>query len=138
VKPVTLFLDRCLGGRRLARLLREDGWGVELHDDHFGQATSDVEWLPVVAERGWLVLTEDLAIFSDPDERFAVAAHRARVILLASHNLTTQAVHGAVSKASAAILAMAEREGPFANKLYRDGRLEPWWSAEQLLAGRRG
>lgn len=39
--------------------LRSAGATVEAHDDHFAQNTIDADWLPKVAEHGWLILTGD-------------------------------------------------------------------------------
>jgi len=35
------------------RLLADDGWSVEIHDDHFEQTTSDTDLLAKLGERGW-------------------------------------------------------------------------------------
>ena len=54
-QTTTFFIDRCLG-KKLATVLRAQGHTVELHDSHFAK---DVDWLPTVGQRGWVVLTKD-------------------------------------------------------------------------------
>ena len=39
--------------------LRRAGETVEVHDDHFRPDAPDAEWLSVVGQRGWVVLTKD-------------------------------------------------------------------------------
>lgn len=51
--------------------LREAGWSVETHDDHFTQDTKDVDLLPEVGRRGWILLTQDARIRYHAAERDA-------------------------------------------------------------------
>lgn len=44
----------------------------------------DVDWLPVVAQRGWLILTKDLRISRLPEERRAVRQNGARMVVISS------------------------------------------------------
>lgn len=60
-QPV-FFTDRCLGCGIVPNALRDAGFRVETHDDHFPQSEEDTEWLPEVGRRGWAVLTEDKRI----------------------------------------------------------------------------
>lgn len=59
LENAVFFVDRCLGKKCVASALRETGHRAEVHDDHFPQDAKDEEWLPVVGERGWLVITRD-------------------------------------------------------------------------------
>jgi hypothetical protein len=54
-------------GRAPARAPRADslraaGALVVVHSDHFAPNCDDVDWIPVVAARGWAILTKDKAI----------------------------------------------------------------------------
>jgi hypothetical protein len=51
-----------LGGKRIAEVLRNAGISVEIHDGHFDKGAQDVDWLPDVGRRGWIVLTKDARI----------------------------------------------------------------------------
>jgi uncharacterized protein with PIN domain len=66
LRESTFFVDRSLG-RRLGIALREAGWNVELHDDHFKDDTPDEKWLEEVGKKGWVVLTKDKAIRKKAD-----------------------------------------------------------------------
>ena len=52
------FFDRTFG-RSLPLALSLLGLRVELHDAYYAQDTPDDVWLPEVAVKGWVVLTED-------------------------------------------------------------------------------
>ena len=58
----TLFLDECLGARDVAEALRSVGATVEILLDHFDTGTPDEEWLPVIGQREWVLLTKDKLI----------------------------------------------------------------------------
>lgn len=58
IEPIVFYIDRCLG-RKLGQTLQEQGLTIALHDDHFTQNALDVDWLPEVGQRGWVVLTKD-------------------------------------------------------------------------------
>jgi hypothetical protein len=54
--------------------------------------TTDVDdeaWIPVVAARGWTIITRDKAIERRPAERAAVEAHGAKVLALTSREQLT-------------------------------------------------
>lgn len=62
--PPVLYLDRALGRHAVAAALRAASLTVEIHDDHFAQEARDVDWLPAVAVKGWVVLTKKAAVGS--------------------------------------------------------------------------
>ena len=55
---MTYFFDRTFG-RSLPLALGLLDLPVELHDTYYAQDTPDDEWLPEVAAKGWVILTED-------------------------------------------------------------------------------
>lgn len=61
-ETITFFIDRCLGSKRIVTALRQAGITVAVHEDHFPPDAADVDWLPQVGERGWVVLTKDANI----------------------------------------------------------------------------
>jgi predicted nuclease of predicted toxin-antitoxin system len=87
--PITFFIDRCLGSKKVAVALREAGLTVEIHEDHFAPDALDVEWLPQVGEREWVVLTKDANISRRTLEKMAVARAEIRLFILASQNLAS-------------------------------------------------
>jgi hypothetical protein len=61
--PPVFFLDHCLGTEKVPQRLRREGVEVRvLIEEGFSEDAQDVDWLPVVAERGWAVLTKDKRI----------------------------------------------------------------------------
>lgn len=70
---ITFFIDWSIGQKSVPEALRAVGAIVEVHGDHFAPETADVDWLPVVSEKGWVVLTKDEKIGSTPIEVEAIA-----------------------------------------------------------------
>lgn len=87
-RPLILFVDRSLGGRLLPEALRALGRVVEVHDDHFAADAADTEWIPVVAAKGWVILTKDENIARNPLELTALLYWGARAFVLTSTRVT--------------------------------------------------
>lgn len=91
-RQVVFFVDRALESKRLLQAMKENGAIIEKHSDHFAPDTMDIEWLPVVSQRGWVVLTKDARIGRNPLEIMAIARAKASVFILWSGNLPSQEV----------------------------------------------
>ncbi len=134
LQPTTFFIDRCLGGKCIAEVLRRSGITVEIHDDHFDKGAQDVEWLPSVGQKGWVVLTKDARIGRNPLEKIAVANAGIKMFTLASQDLSG-ADMAAIFLES--IIAMQEflrkHPAPFIAKIYRNGRIDMWKDKQMLL-----
>ena len=102
----TFFVDRSLG-KGVGRRLREAGAAVELHDDHFAEATPDAVWIPDVTARGWVILTKDKNIRRPRGEREDVLLAGAKVFTLTSGNMSG----AAMAQALVERLADMERVG---------------------------
>lgn len=79
---LTFFLDYQIGRYQAAEALRAAGAHVEVHIDHFHQAAPDVEWIPEVGRRGWVLITKDKNIRRNPLERAAYENARLRGFVL--------------------------------------------------------
>jgi hypothetical protein len=55
----TFFLDRALQSYALRDALVALGARVEMHRDYFEDDADDVDWLPEVTSRGWVILSKD-------------------------------------------------------------------------------
>lgn len=66
------YLDRNCGCKQFPEALRRAGLIVHRQADHFPADMDDAEWLPIVAERGWVSLSFDKAIRHNDLERHAV------------------------------------------------------------------
>lgn len=86
-EPLTYFVDHDLGTKILPDRLRSLGATVEILSDHFNPNTRDVDWIPRIATRGWVILTHDRAITHNRLEREAVLSAGARYVCIAGANL---------------------------------------------------
>jgi PIN like domain len=111
-------------GRAVPRLLREHGWLVEAHDDHFAEDTKDPVLLPAVAQRNWVMLTEDRRMRYRAREREAYQESGLRMFALVTGALPTAAKVAVLLSAEAEMrrILSAER-GPFLYRVAKDGSL---------------
>ncbi|MDF5716886.1 MAG: hypothetical protein PUP93_24220 [Rhizonema sp. NSF051] len=133
-QSIVFFVDRCLGSKRLIETLRNSGISVEIHDDHFQKDAEDVDWLPEVGKRGWVVLTKDARIGKRTSEKIAVASARVKMFALASQNLSGEQMSEAFLKAIVHLQDFVRgNPAPFIAKIYRNGRIEMWQDSSMLL-----
>lgn len=71
LRSLIFFLDYQIGRYVVADALRKAGASVEVHIDHFPQSAPDLDWIPKVGERGWVLITRDANIRRNPLERAA-------------------------------------------------------------------
>jgi PIN like domain len=72
-------------GKQFPARLREAGLRVERFFDHFGDRTTDAEWLGAVGSRGWIAITHDERIRYKSNELAAVMQHRVALLLVVGH-----------------------------------------------------
>jgi hypothetical protein len=75
----TFFSDEDLGTKIFPVPLRDAGVRVEALTNHFPAGTNDVDWIPVVAQREWVVLTHDRNMRYNTPERNSIMQSRLRV-----------------------------------------------------------
>jgi len=63
----TYFIDRALG-KSIGEALQEIGVKIEFHHAHFAPDAPDTDWLPIVSQRGWIVLTKDVKLWKNKNE----------------------------------------------------------------------
>jgi predicted nuclease of predicted toxin-antitoxin system len=85
---ITFFIDHCVSQKIVPEAMRSAGALVEAHIDYFPVDALDIEWLPEVSRRGWVVITKDWGLSSNLLEQKAIASANARVFILASGNYT--------------------------------------------------
>lgn len=118
----TFFVDRSLGRKLVPDALLRAGLRVETHDAHFAQDTKDVEWLPVVGERDWVVLTKDDRLRTNPLERAAVIEARVRLFIVRAGEASgAQLAELLASKAGALASFAVATPGPFIARVSRTG-----------------
>jgi predicted nuclease of predicted toxin-antitoxin system len=127
LESTTFFIDRCLGNKLIVETLRAAGVSVEIHDDHFGKNTQDIDWIPEIGRRGWIVLTKDARIGKNQIERLAVANARVRMFVLVSQNLSgADMANIFVTAIPTMEKFIAHNLAPFIAKIDRDGKVKAW------------
>jgi predicted nuclease of predicted toxin-antitoxin system len=131
-QPV-FFVDWCFG-KTVVNALRETGALIEHHGDHFEQNAPDTEWLPVVGDRGWVVLTKDKAIAKNQLELMAIVRAEVKVFILTSGNLTRQDMADILVDVLGKLKKFAQgNQAPFIAKVSKDRRVAMWKTRTQLL-----
>ncbi|MEG4632885.1 hypothetical protein QUB56_25405 [Microcoleus sp. AR_TQ3_B6] len=127
------FIDRCLG-RNLADSLRNVGATVEIHDDHFEQDIEDKDWLRIVGERNWVVLTKDKKIASRTLELEAVAQGNVRLFALVDGNVSREVMAQAFVNALENMQRFIRgNQAPFIAKVHQSGLVKPCKNRKALL-----
>lgn len=131
---IIFFVDRAISQKFVPTALRTAGAIVEIHTDHFAPEAPDVEWLPAVSQKGWVVLTKDSNIGRNPLELIAIARANAKVFILVSGNLNRQQMAEILVVALDRLQKLARgNKAPFVAKIYKGGKVKIWKSRSQLL-----
>jgi hypothetical protein len=119
----TVFLDRSIGSR-LPEALEILGFDVAAHDHYFDPTTPDVEWLENVAERGWVVVTNDKQIRYNELERRTLIETNTGYFVLGGGSRTNRQMALTLMLAWDAIQEVAaSTPRPFAFTVHASGRL---------------
>ena len=133
-QPTTFFIDRCLGTRAIVGALREINISVEIHDDHFMQCALDVDWLPEVGRRGWIILTKDANIGKNQTERMAVSSANIRMFILVSQSLSGSDMADIfVRSISQMKKFISSNSSPFIAKVYANASVKAWKNSVDLI-----
>lgn len=118
----TFFLDRNLGSKQLAEVLRREGFLIRVHDEHFRPDEADDVWLAVCGQRSWIAITPDRRILKEPVSMRAIGENKGRVLFLPQNNKNPQMwapiLIGNWSQIKA---VLATRRAPFVAKLSPNG-----------------
>ena len=121
---IVFFLDRCLGKGDVRQALLVAGARVEIFDAHFDQDTDDVAWLREVAKRGWVVLTKDKHLRSNPLEVRALFESGTATFVLSSGEVSGPQMGIAYVKALPDMLRfLAKLQKPFVASVTSSGRV---------------
>jgi len=131
---VIFFIDRCLGRVKVPESLRKAGATVEIHDDHFPQDTIDEDWLIEVGNHQLVVLTKDEKIGYRTSQILSIAQANVRVFVLASTNLSGDAIASTFVNTLPKMTKFAlNNQPPFIAKVYQSGRVISWRNNQELL-----
>ena len=114
-EPPVFFIDHCLGTEIVAERLRREGAEVRVMiDEGFAEDEPDASWLPIVAARGWAVLTKDKRIRRRAIEHEALIASKAGAFILVAGGVGGEAVAEAFARALPTMVRMCHtRARPF-------------------------
>ena len=89
-----LFLDRSLGRKKVAQLLREQGLRLTTLAEHYGvpadENVKDEAWLELCGTRRWVALMKDSRIRYSPEERSALRRFGVRCFVITNANLRAE------------------------------------------------
>ena len=91
-------------------MLRDEGHRAHVQYDTFGSGTPDVEWLPQVGARGWILITKDKQIRKREIELRALRQAGVRAFVLTAGGLTGEAQARVLKDALPAMLRLLRRE----------------------------
>lgn len=107
----------------MAEAIRAAGHEAELLGDNFRVDAPDVDWLPVVGQRGWVLLTRDREVARNPLELAAIRNSGVRAfVLTAANDLKATDLIELVRKHLKRIAGRARgNAGPFISKVTQAG-----------------
>jgi hypothetical protein len=115
-----------MGGLLVAQALRaaDPEITVVAHDDVFPQDTPDEDWLPLVGERQWILITKDQKIRKHPLQKRALLAARVRAFFFTGGNITGPEMAEIVSAQLPSILKLAAAtSAPFLARITGSGQV---------------
>ena len=134
-EPRVFFLDRSLGSRLVAEALRAEGETVEVHDAHFANDASDVEWLGAVGRKGWVVVSKDDRIRLNEVERMALTEAGVAAFFLGRSDLTGAQMASAIVTALPAMRRALRRfDVPFIARISVGGDVSVFESAGERFS----
>ncbi len=133
------FIDHCLGTEKVAQRLRREGVDARvLVDEGFSADAEDVDWLPVVANKGWAILTKDKRIRRRAIEREAINESRAGAFILTASGLGGDAIADAFVRALPRMIRIWNTRGrPFVAMVSAQGAVTVIEGGERLAALKR-
>jgi hypothetical protein len=118
--PPTLYVDECLG-RAIALKLQSDGHDARPFDEFAGK--TDVEFLPTIGERRWVLLTKDKNVRRNQLEVNAILNAGLRAFVITATSLNHQQIADLVSKAMPKIIRISRQAGPFVYNITATGTM---------------
>lgn len=111
--------------RHVPDVLRAAGHLVHLQREEFNPGTLDVDWLPHVGARKWLLITKDENIRKRPIEVRALIGAKVKAFVLTAAGELTGADQGAlIGKALPRIERLSKRRPPFIANITASGWVE--------------
>jgi len=98
-------------GRGIAFRLQSEGHDAKPFDEFAGQR--DIDFLPIIGQRQWVLLTKDKNIRRNQLEVAAILNAGVRAFVITATNMNHQQIADLVSKAILKIARISRQRGPF-------------------------
>jgi len=116
----TLYVDECLG-RSIALRLQAEGHDAKPFDEFAGKA--DVDFLPIVGAREWVLVTKDKNVRRNQLEVNAILNAGVRAFVVTATGLNHQQISDLVSRAMPKIVRISRQQGPFVYNITATGMM---------------
>lgn len=127
------YVDANLGKTFVSTLRTHGPLRVSCEEDVFPQERpKDIDWIPRVAEQGWVVITQDQ--LNPLDEQAALLAHGVKVFVLVGRASHTDLALLFLSKIRWIRRSVAEHDQAFLAKIYYSGASPKLSPASEILA----
>lgn len=124
---LVIVLDENICFPELQKVISDAGVSCKLLTDHFPRGTQDNQWLPYIGERGWILLSKDLAIGINSLEYLALTNAGIGAFFIRSREMPKRDIIDCVVKALPKMIRIVEsQERPFLFKIYKDGTVASW------------
>jgi len=112
----TFFLDRASESIALYTSLKAQGAQVEMHRHHYGDNVDDEVWLPEVASKGWIIISQNQ--FNEL-ERLALRNARGRAFLIVHGDMRAEEEAAMIVAALPKMLRILKaKQPPFIARVY--------------------
>jgi hypothetical protein len=114
----TFYVDECLG-RGIALRLQTEGHDARAFDEFAGKP--DVEFLPIIGERQWVLITKDKNVRRNQLEVEAILNSDVRAFVVTAANFNHEQIAQLVLKAMPKITRISRQQGPFVYNITASG-----------------
>ena len=113
-----------MGNKIVPKILKDAGFLVEVHSDHFTDNAPDTVWLTKVGKWDWVVLSKDKLIRKHRLEREALLKAKVAAFILTSGKLTGEEMGQVFIRARNRMLKfLSEHPKPFIATVTRNGEV---------------
>ena len=108
------FVDECVAFKHVANMLRGAGHVAHIPGpDTFATGTKDTDWLPLVGEYGWVLITKDKRILKRKVELHALTEANVRTFVLTGGGLTGEEQAYVLREALPAMIKLLRRRSAY-------------------------
>jgi PIN domain-containing protein len=122
---IVFFADQNLSGDAIPQaLIDSTGYPCQKHKDNFALDAHDVDWLPQIGRRGWILVAKDWRMLQRPIERQAILASNVRAFIFRERSLKGQIMAEIIKVAAPHMIRAIDRfQAPFVFSLETNGHI---------------